>query len=111
MDDNEQALPELKDWPTRSNTLGFLPGRSSAQVETLRKVLEQLPLAPSDEIEVTYTRAGHRRIPCERLMMSQLSRGSFAAAETTGAGIRHRRSFNGYRPRTIFSWHTISMQT
>lgn len=63
----------LKSWRDRANTVAYLPGKSGRQVEALRRVVSQLPLPASGEIELPSRDGTIKMYPCEDICRRQLS--------------------------------------
>ncbi|MEU5260353.1 restriction endonuclease [Amycolatopsis sp. NPDC021455] len=70
--------PEIvqKPWRDRSNTLGVIPGKSDGQANSLRGVVEQLPLAGGQDVQLTFLGGEVRSVRCDEFFNRQLTRGA-----------------------------------
>jgi hypothetical protein len=70
--------PDLiqKPWRDRSNTIGVIPGKSDDQANSLRRIVEQLPLATGRAIDLTFIGGEVRSVPCDEFFTRQLARGA-----------------------------------
>lgn len=76
--------PEVvkKSWRDRSNTIGVIPGKLDDQANSLRRVVEQLPLASGEDIRLTFVGGEVRLVRCDDFLSRQLTRGAIVVRST-----------------------------
>ncbi|MGI5500842.1 restriction endonuclease [Lentzea sp. CA-135723] len=62
-------------WRDRSNTVGVIPGRSDDQANSLRRIIEQLPLVSGQNVTLTFNGGEVRSVVCDEFFTRQLTRG------------------------------------
>ncbi|MBF6090758.1 restriction endonuclease [Nocardia cyriacigeorgica] len=73
-----------KSWKDRSNTIGWIPGKSDGQADSLRAIVDQLPLASGQEVQLKFVDGEVRRISCDTFFTRQLTRGAIVSKSDQG---------------------------